>query len=216
MTFPRFALAAAVLIVLSGCAGPAVPSGESSSAPVAEVPAATPAPSASATPSTTAEPGQEVEPLVVSTAGLGDVKLDAPVPTGLDYATWDPEYCGDSGAFAEVGTTRENTHDFTIFTTKFNSPEKDVVEIFVIGEAVVTPSGVHVGQTLDEVKATLPDMKRVRLANPISTVFVVEDTLGQLVFEFDSDDVLKLITALSNSREPAGLWYSSASSICPV
>jgi len=216
MRLPRLTLAAAAvsLALLTGCAGPVGEPAETTTPPVAETPTATATATASPEPSTsaTAEPEADDRP-VISTAGFGDVKLGAPVPDGLDYATWDPDYCGDTGAFIKAGTTRDDEYDYVIGTGKVNSPKSDVVGIIMLGKKFKTPSGVHVGQSFETVEATLPQMKRYKNGYEQSKLYIVKDDLGQLTFEF-AEGELKVITSLANSVEPFQIWYSDAAAIC--
>jgi len=211
LTIPTAALS---LAVLTGCAGPASTPAETTAPPAAEGPSATPEPTASATPSETADP--EPEALIISTAGLDAVKLDARVPDGLDFATWDPDFCSeDVGAFAPVGAKYEGQSDYVIRTKEFDEKSK-VRSIIVFSEDILTPSGVHVGMSLKEVKAILPEMKHVSDDGAGRGLYVVKDDLGQLVFEFAEGDELKDIKTVSNSEEPYGIWFTDGGGPCPV
>lgn len=210
MRFPRLALATLTLslVVLTGCAGPASTPAETTAPPVVETPTATPEPTASET----ADP--EAEALIISTAGLGPVKLNAPVPADLAVATWHPDFCpGGEGAFAPAGATAKDETLYVVRTKEFDE-SSDVKTIIVYDETILTPSGVHVGMSLKEVKKILPDMERLTGDGELIGLYVVKDDLGQLVFEFAEGDELKDIKALSNSVKPFGIWYSDVGGPC--
>jgi len=214
MRFPRLTLvaASATLVVLSGCAGQAGAPVETTAPPVAETP-----PSATPEPSASAEP--EPEPLVISTAGLDAVKLDAPVPDDLAIATWDPDYCAETngpGAFAPEGATAGDEAEYVIRTKDFDQTS-DVTSVIVYSEDIVTPSGVHVGMSRSEVKDILPQMKRYGdKDDDLASLYVVEDDLGQLVFEFAEGNMLKDIKAVTNDQEPYGIWFTDGGGRCPA
>jgi len=212
MRLPRVtvAAAAACLLLVTGCAGEAsTPEDIPAIISATPTPTTTPEPSASAT----ADPEPEDKEPVISTAGFGDVKLGAPVPDGLDYATWVPDYCPDGGVFAKAGTKYEDRYDYLVYTGKFDEPKADVLGITMLSDAFETPSGVHVGQSLDTVKATLPQMKRIQTDFDASKLYVVKDDLGQLTFEF-AEGKLQVISSLANDIEPSQIWYSDAAAIC--
>jgi len=212
MRFPRLALATLTLslVVLTGCAGPSNTSAETTAPPVAETPTATPEPTASET------PDPEPEALIVSTAGLDAVKLDTPVPADLAIATWDPEFCpGGEGAFAPVGATASDDTLYVIRTKDFDE-KSDVTSIIVFDESILTPSGVHVGMSLKEVKKILPDMERLTGNGELVGLYRVQDDLGQLVFEFAEGNELKDIKSIANSVKPFGIWYTDGGGPCPA
>lgn len=212
MRFPRLALAtlAVSLVVLTGCAGQTGTPVETTAPPVADTPTATSKPSASAA------PDPEPEALIISTAGLDAVKLNAPVPADLAIATWDPKFCpGGEGAFALAGSKYEDGAEYVIRTKDFDE-KSDVETIIVYDEDILTPSGVHVGMSLKEVRKILPQMERVGEPNDLASLWVVEDDLGQLVFEFAEGDELKDIKSLANSVKPFGIWFTDSGGPCPV
>lgn len=231
MRLPRVTFVAAALSIalLSGCTGQPDTPVETTTPPVALTPSAsataTAEPSTSATPepsaSATAEPVPEPEPEdkepVISTAGFGDVKLGAPVPAGLDYATWVPDYCPEGGAFVKAGAQPGDDYDYVIRNGKGmgDSRTGKVILILAVDSTVKTPSGVHIGQSLATVKAKLPKLKRIHTDYDYSKLYVVKDNLGQLTFEFRNNE-LRLITSLANNLEPFQIVGSDASSLCGV
>jgi len=196
MTFPRFALAAAVLAVLSGCAGPALPPAESP-APAAAPPATS---SPEATQSTTPEPTNSATPAasgsdwIISTAGWGDLKLGKPVPKDFTLATWDDDFCDHSGAWVFEGyeTGAQPTY---VLDTKGDDGSGDVVGMIIYDKKVRTPSGLHIGDTLAEAKDAVPKLTLIREL-PQSEFWGVTDSLGTIAFEIVDGKIHNVQTGL--------------------
>ncbi|MEO7722516.1 MAG: hypothetical protein ABIS08_11455 [Pseudolysinimonas sp.] len=156
----RIALIAALLLVLSGCT--ATPGAVSSHGP-----------SRSATP--TASPAPTTRPalseLVVTPSGIGDIRLGKPVPAdapAVSVVTWDEKACVSDGglsvgepysglwtaAYPPVDGTGES-----VFALVTDDGTKDAVVSYVairVPSAIRSDAGIHVGDTLDALKAAYP------------------------------------------------------------
>jgi hypothetical protein len=155
MMIPRnAALAITVLtaaLALTACSTPA----PSTPSPASSSPAPSGTPSASAS--------SDPNALVVSTDGLGPLKMGQQVPAGNGLVTWKPDLCG-----AGAGGWQTTGPDFGM---RGGDAETDPVAGFQIADPeIVTPSGVHVGSTHAEVAAALPDA-----AYQVTSVYGTDD-----------------------------------------
>jgi hypothetical protein len=137
--------AALAILALTACSTPA-PSASPTS-PSATTPSDTSTPTASA--GVTDAPAA----LVVSTDGIGSLKLGKPVPAGDPLVTWTPNVCGEGGLWTPAADA-----GFSISTADL--AEKGAVNgVQVNHPDIRTPSGLHVGSTKAEVAAALPGAK---------------------------------------------------------
>jgi hypothetical protein len=192
-------LGAALVVALVGCA-PATHSPHHS-------PAAGP-PSASASPSPTPTPvatKPALADLVLSADGLGEIAINAPVPSSTLLVSLDPNACVSSEAGVAAGAP-----DAAGWIANYPPPDpanpaagpfivenhdeiasNPVDTIWVWAAGIHTETGIQVGSTLHQVQAAYPHPDATQ-HGPISDVYVIDGSAGKLVLEIaraDSGDV---------------------------
>jgi hypothetical protein len=186
------AIVATCGIFLAGALQPtlppvALPAPSSSSG----LPSSSPSASASPEPPHGVDPhiviGQTTSPSdsVISTAGWGELKLGRPVPDRYPFATFDDDFCGESGAWVFEGHKKGDQPDY-VLDTENHDGTGDVSLVIIYDEKVMTPSGLHVGSTLEEAQAAVPELELIR-EYAGAQFWGLTDSLGRIVFEFDGD-----------------------------
>jgi hypothetical protein len=120
---------------------------------------------------------------VISTAGWGELKLGERVPDDFTFAVWDEDFCEHVGAWVFEGFEKGDQPDY-VLQTEDQDPDNDVDLIIIYTNTVSTPSGLHVGSTLEEAKAAVPELERVGNRNAGAEFWAVTDDLGRIAFEF--------------------------------
>ena len=145
-----------------------------------------------------------LEDLVLSTAGLGPIRLVSPVPTTpapLAIVTWDPVKCVSAdlgiaagsphaGAWATTfpdGTGPDGLVAPFILTTVGSTQTGNVNLVWVWTDGVHTAPGIRVGSTLTQLHAAYPAFSRT-ITGFVSDVYVVDATTGSLSFEVSKQD----------------------------
>jgi ABC-type Fe3+-hydroxamate transport system substrate-binding protein len=207
-------LAGLVLGAATACSGsepgpvestPASASATTSTATSTPTPAATtPLPPATSAPTApTTRP--EVADLRVSTSGLGPLAVGLPPATnpGVTMIEYRPTYCEDVGVEMNgsdpgrwipayepvVGADGEPRGLFAVA-----ADDAQVSWIDVISPDIPTTTGIHIGSTLEQLRAAYPDLVK-GTEGPTSQVWWVADAAGTLVFETQDD---------SQGLQPAG------------
>lgn len=185
----RITLAAAAVIAagtLIGCAQsepqPTVPT-DSASSPSAEAPTPTP---------TSPAVKPDLEDLVLTTEGLGDLAIGAPVPDAaqpLALVAFDPEYScyPTNGAWLSTYESAPLLGTFVIRTENFE-PSGAIDWILVNSPLIKSDRGVGAGDSRDAVLAAYPEAQQLPDGNPYVDLYAATGTLGMLLFEIATAD----------------------------
>jgi len=173
-------LAIAAMFSLAACASPA-PDPTSS-------PTSAPAPNAEPTPEPT-KPA--LADLVLTTSGLGPLRLGEPVPNQTEDVAvvgYDPVGCIGEPAEREEGEPgagfwRPSYSEELPFDVVTEGRVKDARIVYIqVGSApVATDAGIHVGSSLDELLAAYPAISAP--TDDFVMLYTLEDSAGKLVFE---------------------------------
>jgi hypothetical protein len=187
------AIAAGAIVLLVGCA--ATPAAVSTHAPTASS-----TPKAVPTPILTRP---ALADLVVSTEGIGDLKMGFPVPqdaADLALISYNPTACvsadlgvnaGDpnAGAWTANYPAAQNAYGpdapFTVITDQ-PTQTGPVGLIAVWSPGIHTDKGIGIGDSLDKLKAAYPTFSEV-VAGAVSDVYVVRGSKGVILFEVAKD-----------------------------
>ena len=184
--FAAVAIVAAGLLV--GCApstsGPAAPI-DSTSSPSAEIPPPAPAP----TP-TPVKPA--LDGLVLTTEGLGNLAIGAPVPDvaqPLALVAFYPEYgCYQpNGAWLSTYESPPLLTTFVIRTENFE-PSAEIDWILVKSPLIKSDRGIGAGDSRDAVLAAYPEAQQLPDSHPYVDLYSVTGTRGMLLFEISTAD----------------------------
>lgn len=202
-----------VVALLAGC-GVAAPAATST-----PTPSRTSRPSASPTPTPTATAAA----LVLSTAGLGPIRMGSPIPTGAPVR-WDPDACPDGPAGGSAGfwlatdpvageLTVDRQQPFGVSTR--NGDRDGPVDLLQVWSSQYrTPSGLHVGSPDAAVRTALP--KATVLEDDVSRAYsvvsggwritlTVADSDGSVL----SDDATVQIISVYPATDPATSWWNT-------
>ena len=217
MGIPRtIIIAAALSVALVGCAGPVTP-GESPVAGDTETPVPVTSTPPTPAPTTTPTSPPNVNPdAVITTAGYGDLKLNAPVPSGTKLVKWDGDFCADNDGswIPEDGVSDDEDDDgYFVVRTKDRKKTGDIEQILIYDPSIQTKSGAHIDSTLDELKDLFPKLKTIRADEGISGLHSVSDNLGQVIFETMQHTVVDIII-LQADAEPFGVQSTDGGWFC--
>jgi hypothetical protein len=196
-------LAGLLLGAATACTGPGpapVESSPAASSATTGTSTSTPAPAATtplapATSAPTTRPA--VAELRLSTSGLGPLAVGLPPATnpGAAMIEYRPTYCTDIGAGATGGDpgrwvpTYEPVVGVDVEPRALFAVEADAAQVSrldVIWADIPTTTGIHIGSTLDQLRASYPDLVK-GTDGPTSQVWWVADAAGTLVFETQDD-----------------------------
>jgi hypothetical protein len=215
-SLPRTVLPALTLLVLAGCAGPetdadpTTPPAEPTATPEPTTPEPEPtepeptAPDEPTDPEETEEPEPEPEPrpdlgdLVISPSGLGPLTVGvAPQGNpGEAMIVWDPAACAEivsgeeeAGRWVPDGYGPDDVDFDGNQTVPFHvaADEESVGRIDVMGQTPVTPEGVGIGTSVEELRDTYPDLQGP-YEGVVSRVWWLEEQDGILVLETQGDE----------------------------
>lgn len=193
----RSVMVLGTVLALSGCAGEGGAPPSATGTPSEMV---TPAPSATDAPTPTPSPSPEVpvdahpdlSDLVVSTSGLGPLRIGVP-PTGNPGAAmieWVPDACPDAdvpGRWSAAGYPDDlNYMAEPAAPFRLAADETAVGRIDVIGSSPATANGIHIGSSLDDLRVAYPDLQGP-YEGPGSRVWWVQDATGTVAFETQGD-----------------------------
>ncbi|WP_227496938.1 hypothetical protein [Planctomonas psychrotolerans] len=201
---------AAATLVLGGCAS-AEPEGDPTPTPSSTRTARpTPTPTPTPTPVTTEDPVPTAAPtvaptvapppapeaalprkpaldsLVVTTAGLGSLRVGRPV-TETDMVAYDPDFCAEGGS-APAGDARFGrwAHTYTEFTAGrpfgVRVTNDSVERVDILEAPLLTSAGIGRGSTVEQLQDAYPGITR-GTSTPLVDVFFVRDAAGSIVFE---------------------------------
>ena len=205
----RLATVVVTLLVLAGCAGRDAAPAETSTPSVVETPTAapseTPSPTPTASPSATPTATETAEPagkpelgdILLSSEGLGYVKISQPVPDvpeSEQIVTWNDDFCGfgdDSddapGGWKTQYPTNENGN-LAFYVQAYPDKTSPVTAIYIINPKIHTKHGLHVGSSLAEVKE-LGGVKEKIDSSYYDVAWVIHGSAGKLAFFLDGDEV---------------------------
>jgi hypothetical protein len=131
----------------------------------------------------------------ITDLGLGDLVIGEPVPSDTTLVEWNPDVCG--GQWVPAGEDQQNfASSFWVETTdgKKGSP---IVRITILSADYLTTSGVHVGSSLDDLKAASPAFTKVDKTQGFDlNLYVLENSVAQTVY-----NVVKPGGALEDAAE---------------
>jgi hypothetical protein len=175
-------VASIALAALAGCtptAPVAIPTPFVTTTPVPVV-----TPTVTPTPTPTAKPTKpRLASFAVSADGIGPLVIGKPVapdPTGFQLVTFSSNLCG-AGNVVPGWISNFSGRSFNI-NTKPSSPAGTVSLILVRSPKLATATGIHIGSTLDQLKAAYGQFDK-EITQPSTTLYVIKGTHGQLVFE---------------------------------
>ena len=129
--------------------------------------------------------------LVLSTPGLGPLTIGLPPKSnpGAQMIVFDPKACAGAAEGSELGRWTANYPPYTdadgsskpLFAVDVNDSH-GVYWIDVLNPAIKTSAGIHVGSTLDALKAAYPGLVK-GTPGPTSQPWWVSDAAGTLSFE---------------------------------
>lgn len=196
---PLVALSALSLL-LGGCTTAGAPAASPSPSASADAPAPspspTPAPDAtppapipSSPPAEAVDPRPPYEELVVSTAGLGPLTIDAPVETnpGAAMIVWEPNACGswdpeNPGRWVSTYTRTDGSNPLGV-----DVHDGTVGWIDILEPGPRTAEGVGLGTDLATLRAAYPDLV-AGTPGPVSNVWWIGDERGYVKFETRGDN----------------------------
>jgi hypothetical protein len=176
----------------------------------AEVATPTPGPT---TASVSPEPTATYSGPILSSEGLGPLRVREAVPAGQDLVTWNPEACFPGDDFGQWQTDRtyiagdgESYAPFEVW----NRGEKSniITLILVFDPAIETRHGLHVGSSLAEVKALgAVDAGHDEYGGE-SEAWVIRGSVGELVawFRQGEDQVAYFVVEERDAETPFYYW----------
>jgi hypothetical protein len=171
-------LALIVTFALSGCAH-AAPSSEP----------ATPSPAVMPTPSSTPTGSPALADPEILPSGLGSLHIGESIAAS-DMVALDPAYCAPTPPApitAEMGRWRSTGLGFVPIAF---GPTPILTSLVIYDPALKTAHGIHVGSTLEDLRAGYPEL--VRIQGTYSTVYFINGDGGRLTFEvYENADAIK-------------------------
>lgn len=127
-----------------------------------------------------------LEELTLSTRGLGELRLGAPVPEQDETAGIvrdDPDGCAKLGKtmVGEAWVPRYSTAAFEIFNDYPSVKSGDILAINVRSPRISTTKGIHIGSTKEDLYEAY-DNVFVLSEGALETYYAVKDDWGMLVF----------------------------------
>jgi hypothetical protein len=197
-------LVAASTLLLGGCAS-ADPEAEPTPKPSSSrtmrpsptpTPTATPEPTATPSATPTAAPTTAPEAalprkpaldsLVVTTAGIGSLRVGHPV-TETDMVAYDADFCAEGGA-GPAGDPRFGrwAHTYDEFSSGWpfgvRVAGETVERIDILEAPLKTREGAGRGSTVQQLQAAYPGLER-GTSTPLVDVYFIRDAAGSIVFE---------------------------------
>jgi hypothetical protein len=133
-------------------------------------------------------PAAAVNPLLVTTEGVGYLRVGAPVPQdeAEPIVVFDPDACvGGSSAGADgawIATADGMDYGDLYVITKPRTRDGDISALYVFNAEFTTAEGIHPGSTFAELTAAYAQFDEV-VTGDGSDLYVIDGQSGQLVFE---------------------------------
>lgn len=141
----------------------------------------------------------------LTTGGIGDLRLNKPVPAKNSFVTWHPDTC--FGAWltkAPYGDYQEGTDAFALYTSDHKKTGA-LQFILLSDDSIPTKSGVRIGDSEATLLATYDDLEK--RDQPDSTLYAVSDDIGQVVFEVAKHNS---VVGAYRANQIVGIMASSA------
>jgi hypothetical protein len=179
------------------------------------LPRHTPAPEP--TPTETASPVLQSE-VYVTSEGVGDIRIGKPIPRKSGLVEYDPALCNDSGGKFSGGWKPRPPFDWDTIgafafdpvttTGRIGDP---VTRIWITSPAIPTKSGIRVGDTVEKLLSTFPDIEGPD-ASEGGPLYTVRGYAGKVVFitspenwNRDARDIIHAILVLPIDKPVPGL-----------
>jgi hypothetical protein len=131
----------------------------------------------------------------VTETGFGDLVIGQPVPSDSTLVEWNSDVCG--GQWVPAGEDQQNFASSFWVETADGKKGSPILRITILSSNYFTESGVHVGSSLDELKAASPAFKKVDKTQGFDlNLYVLENSVAQTVY-----NVVKPGQALEDAAE---------------